>query len=67
MITTTDSLGNSCLDGVEKRSTADAWTAPSTTPHGEDFIFPYIALAARKLATEMLSISNCLASIYKQL
>ena len=49
MITTTDSLGNSYPNGVEKRSTAYAWTAPSTTPHGEDFIFPHIALGAHIL------------------
>ena len=40
---------------------------PYAYPEGGKNIFPYIALAAYKLATESLSISNCLVSIYKQL
>jgi hypothetical protein len=40
---------------------------PYAHPLGGKYIFPYIALAAYKLATESLSISNCIASIYKQL
>jgi hypothetical protein len=40
---------------------------PYAHPQGGKNIFPYIALAARKLATETLSISNCIVPIYKQL
>jgi hypothetical protein len=67
MITTADSVGNNQPDGAEEQSTKHARSAPIPYPYGEIYIFAHIALAARKLATKLLSISNCVVTMYKQL